>query len=200
MKRERAKLARIRRREREALRKQKQREKLAAAKARAKEKEAARIKKAPSAFGLYLQDHSKAVRDALPAGAASGMQRQALAFKVLAERFKVLPEAEKAPYEARSAALKAKVAEARAQAKAENSAKAALTPYILFFKESYSATRAAHPDLNAKQVAAKMGQLWKAMPAEQQQRYRDLSEADRKAKGLPELKKKAAAQTQAKRA
>ncbi|PNH04646.1 hypothetical protein TSOC_009168 [Tetrabaena socialis] len=149
----------------------------AEARAKLKAKEAQRIRRAPSAYNLFMREQLKGVTP-------SGEQ----AFAAVAKRFAELAPADKQKYVDAAAALKARVAELRAQRKADRAAKRALTPYFFFLREAYATTRASMPGQPSKAVVVRLGELWRGLPEEGRAKYVAMTDAERRAKGLPQPK------------
>ncbi|KAG2493519.1 hypothetical protein HYH03_008333 [Edaphochlamys debaryana] len=179
-----AKAAIERAREREAERAEKKKAAEAEVKAKAKAKAADKIKRAPSAYNLFIKDFSAEAKQKAagkPLAVTSVMKSAAAAFKEL-------PEDKKQAYAERAAEGKRAVAELRAKRKAEASARRGLTPFMCFVKERYAQLRAASTGQSVNELGKAIGKEWREMPADAKAKYEAAAAEDRKAKGLPPAK------------
>ncbi|GLC44521.1 hypothetical protein PLESTB_000064400 [Pleodorina starrii] len=142
--------------------------KKASAKAAAKDVKNPELKRAPSAFNLFVKDVFPMVKKEAPTLSFTAASQK------VREQWLSASNAVKAPYEAEAAKLKAAVAAKRAVVKAEEKAKARPPgAYILFVKKNRAAVVKANPGKTVMEVGALMGQQWKALAPEEQQKYKD---------------------------
>ncbi|GIL44699.1 hypothetical protein Vafri_2221 [Volvox africanus] len=154
------------------------REKLKAAmeKVKAAEKEVriakagGRMKRHPSALNMYSREQIQT--------------DPKISLAEAAKRFKELPAEEKQKYVEKAIAAKAELQQEREKLAAERSARSIKPSYMFFVEEQRRVVQAAHPGISMTDVAKRLGEMWRSMSTEQRQKYIDLSDAERKAKGL----------------
>ncbi|KXZ55737.1 hypothetical protein GPECTOR_2g1287 [Gonium pectorale] len=146
-----------------------------AAKGTDEKKAAAKPKalRAPSAFNLFYKVAYADVRKAAPS--ANFAEASAL---VRTKWSEASPET-RAPFEREAAELKAAVDAKKAEALAAKKAnQKPLTAYMLFANKNRSAVAAANPGKPVTEIASLLGKAWKALPAEEQQKYKDEAKAN----------------------
>ncbi|GIL53973.1 hypothetical protein Vafri_9529 [Volvox africanus] len=126
------------------------------------------LKRPPSAFNLFVKDVFPAVKK----------ENQGLAFaevsKKVKEKWVSSSSDARAPYEKEAAKLKEVAAAKRAEVKAAEKLKARPPgAYILFVMKNRPAVVAANPNKSVMEVGKLMGQLWKQLAPEEQQKYKD---------------------------
>lgn len=141
--------------------------KKAAAKAAKQAKDARRIKRAPSAYLLFVKDQFAAERSANPGKKSTEL------IKVLAAKYKAMSTEDKQKYVSEAAKAKAGVQQLRKERKAANLAATGLTSYVIYYTDKFPEIRAQHPELKVRELAAKVGQMWRAAPAEEKQQYKE---------------------------
>ncbi|GIL76038.1 hypothetical protein Vretimale_5682 [Volvox reticuliferus] len=129
-----------------------------------------RMKRQPSALNMYTRDQIQA--------------NPKITLAEVAKRFKELSLGEKQKYVDLAIAAKAELKQEREKLAAERSARSIKSSYMFFMGEQRPVVQAANPGISMTEIAKRLGEIWRGMSAEQRQKYVDLSDAERKAKGL----------------
>ncbi|PNH05898.1 ARS-binding factor 2, mitochondrial [Tetrabaena socialis] len=127
-----------------------------------------RIKRAPSAWNLFMSEEFPKVK------AANGGAKFGEVTKIVREKWASATPAEKAPFESIAAEKKAAFSVAKEKELAVKKANARpVGSYMRFLAQQRSVVRAAHPDKSLTELSGLIGKAWKALAPEEQQPFKD---------------------------
>ena len=136
--------------------------------AKAAQKKAARAPRGPTGYFLFMQENREAVKKTMPDAKITEISAK------IGENWRALSDKKRAEWNAKA---KAMAPEPTAEQKAAAEAKAAKpkrppTPYFKFMADKRESVKKANPDMNVKQIASKLGEMWRGMTDAQKAKYK----------------------------
>ncbi len=138
------------------------------AKAKAAEKKAAKPKRGPTGYFLYMQETRASVKATMPDAKITEISSK------IGENWRALSDKKRAEWNAKAKALAPEpTPEQKAAAEAAAAKpKRAPTAFFVFMGEMRPKIKAEHPDWDVKQVASEAGARWRKLSQKQKDSYK----------------------------
>lgn len=145
------------------------------AKAKAAEKKAAKPKRGPTGFIVFSNANRDSVKKTMPDAKMPEVSKK------LGQMWSKLTDAKKAEWNAKAKALAPVPTQEQVDAMNAKAAKPKRGPtaFFIFMGEKRDEVKNANPDMSVKEIASKIGEMWRALTPEVQASYKNKSAQDK---------------------